>query len=365
VPGALPGGGSHVDVAVPAFLGGRVWAVSSESASALATYLSQVRRARHVPGMAVAVVQDGATRFAQGFGVASVEFDLPVDEHSVFHLASVTKIFTGVAMMKLVGSGQVQLETPVTEVLEGLPRSWHRVRIRHLLSHTSGLPRWEQSSGFRAVPDDERDAVSPADRVRFAAEVPLQFEPGARFSYGTTAYVAAGLVIERLTGREFTAFVHDEIFAPLGMASTTYGSSYDVVMNRNPVLYNRETGMLRTWVYSYAGSLPAAGANSSMTDMARFLSAVDQGQVLHPSLLAELWSPTTLSDGSRSGYGLGWTVAEHRGRTVVGHEGGGHTWVTHFPDEHLSVVILSNLNAMRDDEIQYEIADRFLAADGD
>ncbi len=335
-------------------------AVAGDSFQELVSYLDDVRRTHHVPGLAVAVVQDGEPRFLHHTGVASVELDVPVDERSVFHLASVSKIFTGVAVLKLVASGQVQLGTPLTTLVDGLPRAWDRVTLRHLLTHTSGLPRWETSPGFGAVPLDERDALSARDRVGFAAELPLQFEPGERFSYGVTAFVAAGLVIERVTGREFTAFVHDEIFAPLGMTATSYGSSYDVVRDRNPVLYNRETGTLRTWVYSYAGSFPAAGANSSVTDLARFLTAVDTGRVLDPALLAELWSPALLDDGTRSGYGLGWTVSEHRGLTVVGHEGGGHAWVAHFPDRHLSVVVLSNLNAMRDDEIQYRVADRFL-----
>jgi CubicO group peptidase (beta-lactamase class C family) len=167
-------------------------------------------------------------------------------------------------------------------------------------------------------------------------------------------------VIERLSGREFTTFVDDEIFAPLAMTATTYGSSYDVVAGRNPVLYNRETGTLRTWVYSYAGSFPAAGANSTLTDLARFLTALDEGRVLDPALREELWTPAMLKDGSRQGYGLGWTVSEHRGLAVVGHEGGGHAWVAHFPERHLSVVVLTNLNAMRDDEIQYRVAEPFL-----
>lgn len=334
--------------------------MSSDSLSDLATYLGEVRRERHIPGLAVAVVVAGETRFLHSEGVASVELDVPVDERSVFHLASVTKIFTGVAAMKLVAAGRLTLETRLTDVLDGLPTAWDKVSIRHLLTHTSGLPRWERSPSFGAVPEDERDAVSPEARVRFAAELPLEFEPGERFSYGITAYVAAGLVIERLSGRGFREFVNDEILAPLAMTATSYGSSYDIVANRNPILYNRETGTLRTWVYSYAGSFPAAGVNSSVTDLARFLTALDSGRVLDEPHLAEVWTPARLNDGSRHGYGLGWTVAEYQGLRVVGHEGGGHAWVAHFPDRHLSVVLLSNLNAMRDDEIQYRIADHFL-----
>ncbi len=333
--------------------------MSGAPSNDLLAYLTTVRRERRVPGLAVAVVRDGEIRLSHGLGVASVELEVPVTEHSVFHLASVSKIFTGVAMMMLVEAGRLQLDQPVTDVLEGLPGSWDKVTIRHLLTHTSGLPRWEASPGFRAVPEEDRDAVTAFDRVRYAAELPLQFEPGERFSYGVTAFVAAGLVIERFTGRSFTAYVHDEIFAPLSMTTAAYGSSRDVVPGRNPILYNRETGTLRTWVYSYAGSFPAAGANCSVVDMARFLTALDDGRVLGPAYRSQLWSAATLNDGSRYGYGLGWTVSEHRGVPVVGHEGGGHAWVAHVPDRHLSVVVLTNLNAMRDDSIQYRIADAF------
>jgi CubicO group peptidase (beta-lactamase class C family) len=117
---------------------------------------------------------------------------------------------------------------------------------------------------------------------------------------------------------------------------------------------------LRGWVYPFSvRDYPAAGLNSSAADLAKFLIALDAGKVLRPESLRALWSPVRLNDGAEKGYGLGWTVGEHEGRKVVGHEGGGAIWVAHFPDEHLSVIVLCNLNGARADEIQYGIADLY------
>lgn len=154
--------------------------------------------------------------------------------------------------------------------------------------------------------------------------------------------------------------MQDELLTPLGMSATRYGSTHDVVMGRNATTYNRSAGTLRNWIYTYAGRFPAAGLNTSAADTARFLAAFDQGRILRPETLKELWTPARLNDGKTSNYALGWSVSEHRGMRVVGHEGGGHAWIAHFPEQHLSVAVLTNLNGMRDDTIQYRVADVLL-----
>lgn len=105
---------------------------------------------------------------------------------------------------------------------------------------------------------------------------------------------------------------------------------------------------------------PAAGLNSSAADFATFLAALNTNRVLRAETRELLWNKTTLTDGTQRGYGLGWTVGEHKGRSVVGHEGGGAIWLARFPTEQLSIVVLCNLNGARADEIQYGIADIYL-----
>jgi CubicO group peptidase (beta-lactamase class C family) len=349
-------------------------ATASTSASAtrdreVDEYVARQMAKYKIPGLALAVVRGGKVVKLKGYGLSSVEFGMRADERSVFQIYSTTKMFTGVAVMKLVEDGKLSLDTPVTELLEGLPAEWKAVRVRNLLSHTSGLAELRESAPFMALPDERKKYLPREEGVRFVAGVPLKFKPGEKFMYHTSGYNLLGVIVERLSKKSFAAFLGERVFAPLGMTATRMGDSETVVKGRPATAYILKDGELRNHVYTFGvgGGNPGSGLNSSAADMAKFMAALDAGGVLRRESLEELWKPMRLNDGTelrfgegRSSYGLGWTVGEHKGRKVVGHEGGGAAWVAHFPTERLSVVVLCNLNAARADEIQYGVADLYL-----
>jgi CubicO group peptidase (beta-lactamase class C family) len=315
-----------------------------------------------IPGLSVAVVRNGKVLKLKGYGLASIEFDLQASENSVYQIYSTTKIFTGVAIMKLVEDGKLSLDTPVTEIIENLPDEWKAIRIRNLLTHTSGLPELRDNPRFVKLPDDRKKYLPREEGMRFVAEMPLKFKPGERFMYHTSGYNVLGIIIERLTKKSFGAFLEERVFGPLKMTSTRLGDTETVIKGRPSTAYIRLNGELRNTFYTFgvSGGNPGSGLNSSVADLAKFLSALDTGKVLRQESLQAMWAPVKFNDGTEKGYGLGWTVEEKNGRKIVGHEGGGAAWVAHFPNEHLSVVVLCNLNGARADEIQYGIADLFL-----
>jgi len=324
-------------------------------------YIKQEMTKYQIPGLALAVAKDGKILKLKGYGLSSVEFDLPANENTVFQLYSVSKIFAGVAMMKLVEDGKLSLETPVTEILENLPGTWKAIRIRHLLTHTSGLPEASANPRLASLPEDKRKTLTAEDVVGFVAELPLKFQPGEKFSYGQSSYIVLGMIVKKVVGASYADFLTERVFNPLTMASTKFGGSEIIIRRRSSTAYNRETGELRTWMYPFGiKDYPGAGLNSSAVDLMKFLTAIDAGRVLKQESLQALWSPVKLNNGTEKGYGLGWTVEEHKGMKVVGHEGGGSIWVAHFPKEHLSVVVLCNLNGARADEIQFGVADLVL-----
>ncbi|HEU4595828.1 MAG TPA: serine hydrolase domain-containing protein [Pyrinomonadaceae bacterium] len=332
-------------------------------------YVARQMAKYQIPGLALAVLRDGKVLKLKGYGLSSVEFGMRADEHSVFQIYSTTKIFTGVALLKLVEDGRLTLDTPVTDVIENLPEEWKAVRVRNLLSHTSGLAELRESPRFRSLPDERKKYLPREEGVRFVAEVPLKFKPGEKFMYHTSGYNLLGVIVERLSKKSFAAFLEERVFAPLGMKATRMGDTESIVKGRPATAYIRKDGELRNHVYTFGvgGGNPGSGLNSSVADMAKFMAALDGGKVLKRESLEEMWSPMRLNDGTelrlgsgRSSYALGWTVDEHKGRRVVGHEGGGSAWVAHFPAERLSVVVLCNLNGARADEIQYGVADFYL-----
>lgn len=325
-------------------------------------YVKQTMAKHQIPGLTVAVIKNGRILKLKGYGLASIEFGIPADQNTVFQLFSVSKIFAGVAVMKLVEDGKLSLDTPVTDIIENLPPEWKAIRIRHLLTHTSGLPEMSANPRYASLADDKKKRISVREEIALVAEVPLKFPPGEKFSYHQSGYRLLGMIIEKVTNRAYADFLKETIFKPLAMSSTEFGGTEAaVIKHRSPASYNRESGELRGWIYPFSvRDYPAAGLNSSSSDLARFLIALDAGRVLKRTSLETLWSAVRLNDNSEKDYGLGWTVDKHKGRKVVGHEGGGAIWVAHFPNEHLSVVVLCNLNGARADEIQYGIADLYL-----
>ena len=292
-------------------------------------YLKQQMRKYRIPGLSVAVVKNSRVVKLKGYGVANLEFDVPADTKTVYQLFSVSKIFAGVAVMKLVEEGRLTLDTPVTDIIATLPREWKAIHIRHLLTHTSGLPEMSANPRFACLPEDKKKRITPEEEIALLSELPLKFQPGAKWSYHLSGYQLLGFIVQRVTKKSYNAFLEERIFSPLGMGSTKFGGTEaGVIKRRSPTSYSRETGQLTGWIYPFTPrDYPAAGLNSSAEDLAKFLIALDSDQILSGEHREEMWTPVELNNGTEKPYGLGWTVDEHKGRKVVGHEGGGAIWV--------------------------------------
>jgi len=301
---------------------------------------------------------------------------VPARVSTVYQLASVSKIFAGVAAMLLVDDGGLSLDAGILEYLPALPKAWSAIRVHHLLEHTSGLPRgvseWpafrdeqQRRKEANAFVDEARlDYFTADEQLRYLAEQPLLFPAGERFSYSYSSYLLLGVLLERVSGRSYAELLRRRVFEPLGMGSCVFGDSRVVVPDRTACAYTRQLGgVLQNWAWSYStAGYPAAGLNASAGDVARLLSALDAGRVLETKSRERMWTRAALNDGSASDYGLGWSISSREGRTAVGHEGGGCCWVTHVPAERLSVVALSNMAGARADDTADEIARRLLGA---
>lgn len=338
--------------------------------SRLDKWIEQHKERYGMPGLSVVVLRDGTVVHSRGYGLASVEFELSATRDSVYQIASVSKVFAAVAVMRLVDRGQLDLESPVSALLPDTPRAWAEIRLRHLLDHTSGLPahagvnpryleELERRKRREAFADtDALDYFTPQERLQYLAELPLAFEPGTKHSYNQAGFILVGMVIERVSGLAFAEFGAREIFRPLGMTTARFGDSRVVVKGRPAGAYSRQHGAgLQNWIWPYSPSdYPGAGLNASAVDVAKFLQALEGDSLLSARARARMWEPTVLSDGQAVRYGLGWSVYEINGLRAVGHEGGGCCWVVYLPSRRLSVVALSNLAGARADETANEIA---------
>jgi CubicO group peptidase (beta-lactamase class C family) len=311
------------------------------SADQVDDYLTAQRAKNHIPAVSVAVVREGKLVKLQGYGVANLEWDTPASPETTYQLASATKPLTGTALMMLVEQGKLSLEESVTKYLPDAPDAWRTITVRHLATHTSGLP-----DDLGPAQPDTADGVIAA-----AAKRPLAYEPGSRSAYGFTDYVVLSRVMEKATGQPFAEIMRGLLFQPLGMTATAFNNEEEHGPVRTSDPLPRRASIYRwdgrgqkvfRFLYGKAG-YAAGGLYSSSADLARFAAALDDGKLLKPTSLAAMWTAPALAGGQVGEFGVGWVVKRYRGRRVVGHSGGpALADLLRFPDEKLTVVVLCN-----------------------
>ncbi|WP_448097620.1 serine hydrolase [Luteibacter yeojuensis] len=313
-------------------------------------YLEGQMRKLRIPGLAVTVVKHDRIVLARHYGTASIEFRQPVRDDTVFAINSVTKAFTGVAAMRLVQAGKLDLAAPVGRYLPDLPADWRRVTIRQLLSHTSGLP------DIMRAPTVETDAAAAWAWVQ---QRPIDFAPGDRFAYCQTNYTIIQRVLNNIEGRALDAPLAEEQLHLAGMRHTFYGDAYDVIPGKAPTYRWKLPGPL---INGYSGAMPDAtrtlmaaserflpfrrassGLNSTATDLANWLIAINDGRLLTPEARNTMWTPVAFTDGKPGEWALGWQTWKRGSHHVVGMTGGGRAAVFYFPEDQVGVVILTNL----------------------
>ncbi|MDH3521437.1 MAG: beta-lactamase family protein [Myxococcales bacterium] len=321
-------------------------------------------RAENAPGVAVIVVRNGVVLKKAGYGMADLARGVPIETDTSFRLASVSKQFTAMAVMMLAEQGKLRYDDPVVRLLPELSRFGSALTIRHLLTHTGGLPDYYDV--MVEVTGVERPRTRHALDAYAAWGEPL-FAPGERYEYSNPGYELLALIVERASGERFAEFVEGRIFAPLGMKSSV------VMDDRSPSLAKRAIG------YHQNGSgfelddddplnyiVGSGGVYSTVEDLVRWDQALYGEQLVRAETLAEAFRPVGLNSGEHYPYGFGWRLEDHLGRRRVAHGGswvGFRTFIARYLDDHLSVIVLSNLAETESEALGDEIAALYLAAD--
>ncbi len=308
-------------------------------------FMHATMQERGIPGMQVAVIREGRVLFSENHGLANVENNLPVTRATLFPINSATKAFTGVAVMQLVQAGRVDLDAPVSRYLPGLPPPWQPVRVRQLLAHTSGLPDIVDAQGLVG-------GGSEAEAWRAVEQLPMQAKAGERFAYNQTNYGLLARLIERQAGMPYENYVAQRQFAPAGMQRSTFGDSYDLVAGAATLysLFPRRTdaagapARLSHWFYDMPQGLWAGGGMQTTADeLAQWLVALMQGQLVDARNLDRMWMPERLNDGTPGDWAAGWPVSGRAPHREVSSMGGARAAFRIYPDEGLAVIVLTNL----------------------
>jgi CubicO group peptidase (beta-lactamase class C family) len=336
-------------------------AAFSLSADDLDTLIEAKMGQHQIPGMSVAVVQGGRVETVRGYGMASLELDVKASAETLYPLYSVSKLFSGVAAALLVEEGKLSLDAPVNRFLPAPAPAWEQVKVRHLLAHSSGIRNMFMTPAWGAIPEAKRDSMTVEELIAFAAKQELGFQPGEKSAYSSTGLSLMGVVVEKVAGVSYQEFLRSRIFEPAGMKAIRFGDARRVVEGRSRV-YIRNEGVLGAHLTYKFGNwdAPSAGYNSSATDLARFFAALQRNEILPREAQEKLWRRAKLNDGSEAMFGMAWAVHDAGGKRRSGHEGGGAAWALHYPDDALTVIVLTNLNGARADEIPEAVAALYL-----
>jgi CubicO group peptidase (beta-lactamase class C family) len=303
-------------------------------------YMKQQMALNHVPGAAVAIVRDGKIAKLQTYGLANLEWQQRVTPDTMFQLASSTKPFTGMLLMRLQEAGKLSLDASIAHYLPNTPESWRAITVRHLADHSSGIP-----DNVHVKPDATLD-----DYVAAAAAMPLAHAPGASSEYGIGGYTVLARVIEAAAGMPYPQALRHYVTGPLKLqADFEYSSgepnmrSVEVVPKRAAV-YDWDGGRHKNFSFHFGPlAYDAGGLLASVSDLARVAVALDKGAFLRKESMQAMWTPAQLGNGIVNGFGIGWVVKEINGRPTVGHSGGpALSDILRFPNERATFIVLTN-----------------------
>ena len=313
---------------------------------------------RHIPGLALAVVRDGVPVKVRGYGLANVEHDVPVTPQTVFQSASLGKQFTAMLVMWLVERKVIELDRPISDYFQNSPPSWRDITVRHLLTHTSGIPDYsEDSTGIHV---NLRSDYTEDQLLEMAKQAPLDFRPGERWSYCNTGYDLLGFLIHKVTGRFYGDLLKECLFQPLHMETARVISEADIVLHR-AAGYRLEEGEWKNqeWVAPSLNTTADGSLYLSIRGMVNWAAALDSGKIVSRKGFDEIWTPVRLNDGSTCPYGFGWFLTPINGKRAISHEGdwqGFNTYIVRFPDDKLTVIVLVNLSPANPAQIAQEVA---------
>jgi D-alanyl-D-alanine carboxypeptidase len=325
--------------------------IEARAAAVIQPYVSD-----HAFSGTVLIAKDGKPVFAQGFGQANYELDVPNSRDTKFRIGSITKQFTATAILQLAESGKLGIDDPVSKYYADAPHAWDKITIRHLLTHTSGIPSYTDIPKF--FESESRTARTPEEIIKLTRDKPLQFEPGSKFAYDNSGYILLGYIVEKVSGETYAAYVQKHIFDALGMNNSGYDLSDKVIPNRAQGYQFDKGQMINAPFLDMSLPYAAGSLYSTVDDLLIWDQALYDGKPLMPASMRQMFTDY----GNK--YGFGWVIDQKFGHIHIWHNGGingFHTVFGRYPDDKLTVVVLSNFVSAPVERIEGELAGLYLA----
>lgn len=334
--------------------------LAPEKRNQIQAAVSKFMASTHVPGISVAIVEDGKMEWASGFGFADLENNVPASEHTLFRLASISKSLTATGAVELVERGKLDLDAPVQKYCPAFPQKSAPITTRLVMGHLAGIRHYKsQSQDDPEVGNTEHFDNPIQARLDFFKNDPLVSDPGKQFHYSTQGYTLVGCVIEGSSGTRYTDFMQQNVLQPAAMQHTVVDDRFAIIPYRTRFYQKTKSGTVENADFldsSY--KIPGGGWLSSAEDMANFEVAILADKLIKPATRDLMWTALKPSDGSKDSYGLGWGVREENGIKLFGHNGGQQGTSTAFliaPSQHAGVIVLTNMEDIGASDLALEI----------
>lgn len=315
---------------------------NSKSNSDINRYLESIY-SDNAPGAAVLVIKNGQ-KYLEGFyGLANIHDRKQIETGLVFRIGSLTKQFTAAGIVLLEERGHIKLSETIDQYLPHQITNGDKITIENLLTHTSGIADFDSLEGTMMETADR--SLDLTEIIRFFANKPSQFNPGEKYQYSNPGYILLGAIIEKVSGKTYSQFIHDEILIPNNMKKT-YFSSLNLTSNEMVQGYHREdTTIVKAYEFNADIPYSAGGMLSTIHDIEKWNTALWSGKVVSLKSLEKMITPFVLNNGTETEYGYGLETLNINGQKLITHQGGifgFQSVLTTIPEEDIQIVIMTN-----------------------
>jgi serine beta-lactamase-like protein LACTB, mitochondrial len=312
-------------------------------------FLAQEMTRQTLPGLSIALAEDGQLRYAKALGLADLENNIPMSTQSRVRLASVAKPMTAVAILQLVEQGKVNLDAEIQTWLPNFPRKQWPVTPRLLLGHLAGIRSYRGKELDSTIYYSNR-----LEPLKLFADDPLVAEPGTRYVYSSYGYNILGAIVETVAAQPFMTYLQEKVLRPAAASSIVADDTFAIIPNRVRGYQLAEGKLENCGLTDTSNKIPGGGLLGTAQDIVRFALALSRGRLLKAESLDAMYQPMKLKDGKQQGYGMGWTLGKLEGKTWRYHTGGQQgtsSFIGQFPEEDLQIAVLTNRTGAAVDQL--------------
>jgi CubicO group peptidase (beta-lactamase class C family) len=310
----------------------------------IGAFATKIVQKGKIAGLSIGVMKAGKVIVAKGYGMSDVENEVAAMPETVYCIASITKQFTAASILGLVAAGRIGLEDDLSKYVPEFDTQKHKVTIRQLLNHTSGIPSYttlgDEVKTNRSLKFSHEDLLAMIKGVQF------DFEPGTNWRYNNSGYYLLGMIIERVSGKSYADFIEEDLALPMGLKHTKYCWNAPGIAHRSRGYRRSKSDGFHNASYASMTQPYAAGALcSTIGDLMSWTYALHHGKVVPAELYKEMISPSILRDAKQIDYGFGLHIGDYEGHRELSHGGtidGFSAQLSAYPDDELVVVLLAN-----------------------